>query len=136
MKKDHCVKSVQTQGFFWSVFSRIRTEYGEIRSISPYSVRIRENRDQNKLRIWTHFKQPIFHRTNIGSSFLTGSYSSRDTARALIQIWGKRWSRLFFMRHRPIHFTSITSWMIKWNKLSFPSIGINKPPPIPVHNVS
>ena len=30
--------------FFWSVFSRIRTEYGEIR-ISPYSVRLRENAD-------------------------------------------------------------------------------------------
>ena len=30
-------------GVFWSVFSRIRTEYGEIRSISP--VRIRENTD-------------------------------------------------------------------------------------------
>ena len=27
---------------FWSVFSRIRTEYGEIRSISPYSVRMKE----------------------------------------------------------------------------------------------
>ena len=32
---------------FWSVFFRIRTEYGEIRSISPYSVRMRENTDQN-----------------------------------------------------------------------------------------
>ena len=31
---------------FWSVFSRIRTEYGEIRSISSYSVRMRENTDQ------------------------------------------------------------------------------------------
>ena len=31
---------------FWSVFSRIRIEYGEIRSISPYSVRMRENTDQ------------------------------------------------------------------------------------------
>ena len=27
--------------------SRIRTEYGEIWSISPYSVRMRENADQN-----------------------------------------------------------------------------------------
>ena len=27
--------------FFWSVFSRIRTEYGEILRISPYSVRMR-----------------------------------------------------------------------------------------------
>ena len=29
--------------FFWSVFSRIWTEYGEIRSISLYLVRIRDN---------------------------------------------------------------------------------------------
>ena len=31
---------------FWSMFSRIQTEYGEILRISPYSVRIRENTDQ------------------------------------------------------------------------------------------
>ena len=37
---------------FWSVFSRIRTEYGEIRSISPYSVRMRENVDQNNSEYW------------------------------------------------------------------------------------
>ena len=29
----HCVKSVQIRSFFWIVFSRISTEYGEIRSI-------------------------------------------------------------------------------------------------------
>ena len=39
----HCVKSVQIRSFFWSVFSRIQTEYREIRSISLYSVRMREN---------------------------------------------------------------------------------------------
>ena len=32
----HCVESVQIGSFFRSVFSRIRTEYGEIRSISPW----------------------------------------------------------------------------------------------------
>ena len=32
---------------FWSRFSRLRTEYGEIRSISPYSVQMREIGDQN-----------------------------------------------------------------------------------------
>ena len=32
--------------FFWSVFSHIWTEYGEILRISPYSVRMRENTDQ------------------------------------------------------------------------------------------
>ena len=43
--------------FFWSVFCRIRTEYREIRSISPYSVQMRENTDQKKLRIWTLFRE-------------------------------------------------------------------------------
>ena len=32
---------------FWSAFFRIRTEYGEIRTISPYSVQMRKNADQN-----------------------------------------------------------------------------------------
>ena len=29
----HCVKSVQIRSFFWTVFSRIRTEYGGLQSI-------------------------------------------------------------------------------------------------------
>ena len=33
---------------FWSAFSRIWTEYEEILHISPYSVQMRENADQNK----------------------------------------------------------------------------------------
>ena len=32
---------------FWSAFSHIWAEYGEILGISPYSVRMRENTDQN-----------------------------------------------------------------------------------------
>ena len=32
--------------FFWSVFSRILIEYGEILHISPYSVQTRKNTDQ------------------------------------------------------------------------------------------
>ena len=39
---------------FWSAFSRIRTEYGEIRSISPYSVQMGENADQNNPK-YGHF---------------------------------------------------------------------------------
>ena len=41
------------RGFIWSVFSRIPTEYGEMRSISLYSVRMWENMDQKKLSIRT-----------------------------------------------------------------------------------
>ena len=40
--------------FFWSVLSHIRTEYGEIRSISLYSVRMRENKDQKNFE-YEHF---------------------------------------------------------------------------------
>ena len=32
---------------FWVVFSSIQTKYGEILLISQYSVRMRENTDQN-----------------------------------------------------------------------------------------
>ena len=34
-------------GLFWSAFSRIWTDYGEILRMSPYSIRMRENEDQN-----------------------------------------------------------------------------------------
>ena len=39
-------ESVRIQ-LLWSVFFRIRTEYGEILRVSPYAVRMRENMDQN-----------------------------------------------------------------------------------------
>ena len=42
------MKCAQIRSFFWSVFSRIWTKYGKIQSISPYSVRMRENIDQKK----------------------------------------------------------------------------------------
>ena len=44
--------------FLWSVFSRIRTEYEETRIISPYSVRIRENTDQNNSE-YGHFLRSV-----------------------------------------------------------------------------
>ena len=51
----HCVKGVQIRGFFRSVFYCIRTGYRDLQSKSPYSVRIQENTDQEKLCIWTLF---------------------------------------------------------------------------------
>ena len=56
VKYIHCVKSVQIRSIFW-VFSRIRTEYGELLCISPYSVRMRKNTDQKKLCIWAILTQ-------------------------------------------------------------------------------
>ena len=40
--------------FFWSIFSRTRTQYGEVRSISSYSVQMRENMDQKSFE-YGHF---------------------------------------------------------------------------------
>ena len=45
-------------GFFCSVFSCFLTEYGEIRSISLYSVWIRENRDQKNSE-YGHFSRSV-----------------------------------------------------------------------------
>ena len=42
--------------FFWSVFSRIQTEYGEILHISPCSVRRLENADQENSK-YGHFSR-------------------------------------------------------------------------------
>ena len=62
-KGSHNVKVLQTlrkkcpySELFWSSFSRIRTKYGERRSISLYSVRMRENVDQNKSE-YGHFSR-------------------------------------------------------------------------------
>ena len=48
------VKSVQIRSFFWSLFSRIRTEYGNLLRKSPYSVRIRKIQTR-KNSVFGHF---------------------------------------------------------------------------------
>ena len=43
--------------FFWSIFSCILPEYGEILGITPYSVRMREKNGQEELQVRTLFMQ-------------------------------------------------------------------------------
>ena len=50
----HCVKSVCILSFLWLAFSSIQTEYGEIRSIFPYSFQMRDNVDQKNSE-YRHF---------------------------------------------------------------------------------
>ena len=45
---------------FWSAFSRIQTEYGEVLRISLYSVRMRENVDQNNSKYGHFLRSVIF----------------------------------------------------------------------------
>ena len=62
--------------FFWSVFSRTRTEYEQIVRISPYSVEMQENTDQKNSEyghfsrsVWTcasvHYSIPIYTVTKL-----------------------------------------------------------------------
>ena len=44
--------------FFWSAFSRIRTDYGEILRISPHSFRMWENTDQKNSE-YRHFSRSV-----------------------------------------------------------------------------
>ena len=60
MTASHCVKNSQIRSFFWSLFSCIRTESGDLQSKSPYSVRIQENKDQIFYFIYYLFKADKF----------------------------------------------------------------------------
>ena len=53
---------------FCLVFSRIRTEYGEIRSISPYSIRMREKTDQSNSE-YAHFLRSVGESENLINIF-------------------------------------------------------------------
>ena len=64
----HYVKSVQIQSIFWSVFSG--TEYRNLRSTSPHSVRIGKNTDQKKRCIWTLLMQFILSKTSSNETSL------------------------------------------------------------------
>ena len=44
--------------FFWSIFPRIWTEYGEIGRISPHLVRMKENTDQKNFE-YKHFSRSV-----------------------------------------------------------------------------
>ena len=57
--KDLRFTGVQIRSSFWSVFSHIWTEYGDLWNKSLYSVQIWENTDQEKLCIWTLLTQKV-----------------------------------------------------------------------------
>ena len=55
------MKSVQIRSFFWSVFSRIRIEYGEILRIGEIlQSECGKIQSRKKFRIWTLFTQYPF----------------------------------------------------------------------------
>ena len=52
----HCPKNVRIQSRFWSVFSSIRTEYGDLHRTYPYSARLRKIKTRNN-SVFRHFSR-------------------------------------------------------------------------------
>ena len=71
--KQHCLKSVEIWRFFWSVFSRIRTEYREIFCISPFSVRMRSLRIQSECGKIRTRKNFVFGHNSYSVNFLVSA---------------------------------------------------------------
>ena len=77
---------------FWSAFSCIRAEYGEIRSISPYSVQMRENADQYNSE-YGHFLRSISpysvqKRENADQNNSEHGHFLRSISPYSVQMWG------------------------------------------------
>ena len=73
---DHCVKKYPCSELFWSAFSRIRTEYGEILCISPYSVQMPENTDQNNSE-YKHFSRSGHTQRRVSSKNTRETFTKR-----------------------------------------------------------
>ena len=64
---DHCLrKKCPYLELFWSIFSRVWTDYWEVRSISPYSVEMWRDTDQNNSK-YGHFLLSV---TYLSSHFI------------------------------------------------------------------
>ena len=55
-----CEKFMHSE-IFWSVFSRIRIEHGDLQSKSLYSVRMRENEDQKNSELGQFLRMVVWH---------------------------------------------------------------------------
>ena len=69
--------------FFWSVFSRIRTEYGEILCISLYSAQMRENMDLKTFEYGN-----LSHSAHVLITFFAGWYVLKSSPAGSEQLKG------------------------------------------------
>ena len=88
----HCVKSVQVRSFFWSVFSRIRTEYGAISYLSVFCPNTGKCRPERTTHLDT-FREVI-------KNFRIG-YPSTHLSHVPIYDWGSR-------GYKPLEFSAIS----------------------------
>ena len=120
------------RSFFWSLFSWIWTEYGDLRSKSPYSVWIQENKDQKKLRIWKLFtqwnllwkrKNSLPHQIIICQWFCLNNKTNRSSlpevllGKGVLKIHSKFtgehpcWSAISNEVAKPLYWNHISAWV-------------------------
>ena len=80
----HCVESVQIRYVFWSVFSRIRTEYGDLLRKSCIQSKYGKTWTWKKLCIWTFFMQWL---TTISSNSSLEMNPAQDTFQKILSLF-------------------------------------------------
>ena len=111
------------------MFSRIRIEYGDIRSISPYSVRMRQNTDQNNSK-YGHFSRSamlFFNRlltrpkVHYGQTLHISSDSGTDAARISVQAW---YNQIIYFDFQKPRITGQNSYFIQLVWRSTREVGV------------
>ena len=108
------MKSVHSRSYSWSTFSHILTEYGEILRISPYSVRMLENVDQN------YYEYKHFSRSAIFSIKDVWQCSKYETTN--IHFVNKETQTFFFICLQKVVCLTINRGKVRnWDNTKWPS---------------
>ena len=113
----HCVKCVQIRSFFWSVFSRIRTEYGEIVSLRIQSE-YRKKRTR-KYSIFGYFSRSgNFYQKYWWQQFCSSNFPSRQNAQDTTSNYSHYYATATAPNHlRRIFLSNLQNLAINYNKL-------------------
>ena len=95
----HCLKSALIRSYSSLYIPALRTEYAEIRSIFPYTVRMRENRYQNNSK-YGHFSHIDWRKDWLKLHLAVTGQTPKQTVR--LTIWDQlflsfTWSSLNFL---------------------------------------
>ena len=117
------VKNVQIRIFFWSAFSRIRTEYVDLWSKYPYSVQMWENTDQ-KNSVFGHFSRSTISFNSRTMKLNEGHFSLR----AIIHFLDKPYQEKSLKSHLNVYYFDFISlylfaltFSMEWKDASYKS---------------
>ena len=92
----NCVKCVQIRSFFWSVFSRIQTEYGEILRSFFWSVFSPIRTEYGEILVFGHFSRSvqIWHPLHFQRTKKAAFNWSHDTVKRGLISWSSHSQKL------------------------------------------